>query len=45
MRWYSNLVGQEVPFLGDAGGEYRSREPEGYVNFVQYADAKIITKE
>lgn len=42
MRWYAELVGQAVPFLGDAGGEYRSREPSGAVNFVQYGDARVI---
>jgi hypothetical protein len=42
MRWYSNLIGQYVPFFGDTGAEYRSREPAGYTNFVQYEDAEII---
>lgn len=43
LRWYSDLVGQTVPYLGDAGfGEYKSREPAGYINFVQYEDAEII---
>lgn len=42
MRWYADLIGQKVPFLGDVGGEYRSRELDGYVNFVQYADAEIV---
>jgi len=45
MRWYAGLVGQLVPYLGDAGGEYKSREPGGYINFVQYADAKIVKTE
>jgi hypothetical protein len=42
MRWYARLVGQKVPYLGDVGNEYRSREPEGYINFVQYQDAEIV---
>lgn len=43
MRWYSSLVGQLVPFGGDAGyGEYYSKEPEGYINFVQHEDAEIV---
>lgn len=42
MRWYAKFVGQTVPFLRDVGNEYKSREPEGYVNFVQYADAEIV---
>ena len=43
LRWYAGLVGKQVPYLGDAGcGEYKSREPGGYVNFVQQADAEIV---
>lgn len=42
MRWYANLVGKIVPFLGDVGNEYKSREPAGYINFVQYKDAEIV---
>lgn len=42
LRWYASLIGQTVPYLGDVGGEYKSREPDGYVNFVQYADAEIV---
>lgn len=42
MRWYSNLIGQCVPFVRDVGDEYQSREPAGYTNFVQYKDAEII---
>ena len=41
--WYAGLVGQCVPFLGEWRGEgYRSREPNGYVNIVRYADARIV---
>lgn len=42
MRWYVNLIGKEVPFLGDMRDEYRSREPSGYINFVRYEDAEIV---
>ncbi|WP_143872547.1 hypothetical protein [Catenovulum sediminis] len=42
LRWYRRLIGQTVPFLGDVGTEYKSKEPEGYINFVQYEDAEII---
>ena len=42
MRWYASLIGQTVPFLGDVGNEYKSREPDGFVNFVQYSDAEIV---
>lgn len=42
MRWYSGMIGQTVPYLGDMGDEYKSREPSGYINFVQYQDSTII---
>ena len=41
-RWYSDKVGEIVLFLRDTGGEYESREPLGYTNYVQYEDAEII---
>ena len=41
-RWYSNLIGETVPYLGDMGDEYRSREPVGYINFVQYRDGEVV---
>lgn len=42
MRWYADLVGQCVPLLADVGTEFKSREPAGYVNYVQYGDAVVI---
>jgi hypothetical protein len=42
MRWYADMVGQTVPLLVVEATEYKSREPEGYVNFVQLGDANII---
>ena len=43
LRWYANMIGQLVEYGGDAGnGEYRSREPEGYINFVLHSDSKIV---
>ena len=41
MRWYSDKIGELVPYCGDVGDEYKSREPAGFTNFVQYADAYI----
>ncbi len=42
-RWYANLIGVTVPYLGDVGwGEYKSKEPSGLTNFVQHKDATII---
>ena len=45
LRWYSNLIGKLVPYMGDTGTEYKSKEPTGYINFVQYEDAILIKKE
>ncbi len=47
MMWYSKLVGQEVPYLGEwkSEGCFKSREPAGYVNIVKFADARVIIKE
>ncbi|MGY8872195.1 MAG: hypothetical protein ACKVJE_17290 [Pseudomonadales bacterium] len=42
MRWYADLVGKLVPFISDVGNEYKSRQPSGHVNFVQYDDAEIV---
>ncbi len=45
MRWYRDKVGQTVPYLGTFGSEYKSREDEGYINFVQLEDADIVETE
>jgi hypothetical protein len=42
MRWYKDSIGELVDYLGDVGNEYKSREPAGYINFVQYTDAEIV---
>ena len=42
MRWYADMVGQTVPLLAVERTEYKSREEAGYINFVQFADAKIV---
>ena len=42
MRWYSDKIGELVPFLGDVEDEFKSREPAGYINFVQHDDAEIV---
>jgi len=41
-KWYSSLVGELVPFAGDTGAEYESREPEGYINFISKGDCILI---
>jgi hypothetical protein len=42
MRWYADKVGEIVPLLAIEHTEYKSREDAGYINFVQFADAKIV---
>lgn len=51
MKWYANMIGQEVPYLRTVPAypegtiEYQSREPAGYSNFVSMTDGEIITRE
>ncbi len=40
-KWYSDLVGKEVPLLAVEENEYMSREPEGYINFISKEDGVI----
>ena len=45
MKWYADLIGQTVPLVGDTGLEYVSREPEGYINYVDHEDAEVYDDE
>ena len=40
-KWYSDLVGKEVPLLAVEENEYMSREPEGYIHFISKEDGVI----
>ncbi|GBO89216.1 hypothetical protein [Marinobacter salsuginis] len=42
MRWYSSHIGETFPLLADFGDEFKSREPEGYVNFIQKGDCEVV---
>jgi len=42
LRWYADKIGEMVPYLGDTGDEFKSREDSGCVNFVQYHDCVIV---
>jgi hypothetical protein len=42
MHWTSKLVGEYVPLLGHDRDGYRSREPEGYTNFVPDDCARVV---
>lgn len=41
-KWYAKMIGWTVPYLGDTGTEYKSRDCDGYTNFVNHNDAEII---
>jgi len=41
-KWYASLVGETVPLLDVEENEFKSREPDGYINFVSKDDAEII---
>lgn len=41
-KWYANLIGEMVPLLAIEETEYKSRQPEGYINFVSKCDAVIV---
>lgn len=42
--WYADKVGQLVPYVGWWEEErcYKSREPAGYINRVEFADAQLV---
>ena len=41
-KWYASLIGEIVPLLDEEEKEFKSREPEGYINFISKKDAEII---
>jgi len=40
--WYSDKVGQHVPYLGKYPECYKSREDAGYTNIVFVEDAELV---
>ena len=42
MMWYADKVGTLVPYLGRWPEAYKSREPAGYVNRVEFGDAEVV---
>lgn len=42
MLWYSDLIGESVPFLREFEDCYMSREPNGYSNVVRKEDAEVV---
>ena len=45
LMWYAGLVGELVPYYGRWPEAYKSREPAGYINRVEFDDAEIVTIE
>lgn len=43
LMWYAGRVGELVPYCGQWPEAYRSLEPAGYINRVEFADAEIVT--
>ena len=43
MMWYADKVGDLVPYCGEWPEAFKSREPAGYINRVEFADAEIVT--
>ena len=45
--WYAKLVGEYVPYRGFIVEEklYKSRQRDGYTNFVQERDGKLVPEE
>lgn len=41
-KWYRNMIGEIVPNHGLSQGEYRSVEPDGYINFISPEDCEVI---
>lgn len=42
MMWYAPLVGEYVPCLGMTQGEWKSRDPSGYSNFIAQDNARVV---
>jgi hypothetical protein len=40
--WYAPLIGELVPFCGRWPEAYKSLEPAGYLNRVEFADAELV---
>lgn len=40
--WYAGLVGELVAFIGRWPEAYKSLEPAGYLNRVEFVDAEVV---
>lgn len=43
LMWYAGRIGELVPYCGRWPEAYKSREPAGYINRVEFDDAEIVT--
>lgn len=41
-KWYADKIFWYVPYLGRDPREWKSRQPEGYINFITLTDAQIV---
>lgn len=42
LMWYAGLVGELVPYCGRWREAYKSLEPAGYLNRVEFDDAELV---
>ena len=40
--WYANQIGDLVPYCGRWREAYKSLEPAGYLNRVEFEDAEVV---
>lgn len=43
LMWYAGMVGSLVPYCGEWPEAYKSREPAGYTNRVEFSDAELVS--
>lgn len=42
LMWYADKIGSYVPYCGEWPEAYKSLEPAGYLNRVEFEDAEIV---
>lgn len=42
LMWYAGLIGSLVPYCGKWPEAYKSREPAGCLNRVEFEDAEVV---
>ena len=48
LKWYSNYIGKKFILLDDPdydGTEWKTLQPDGYINFISTRDGKIVNKD